>query len=494
MQILPDTLILCFSPCLGYGLNELYEKLPDNCLILGCETDSELYDFSINYLHENNLIPEKSFLFFNQKKLLELPLNITKFGFYKRTISIDFSAGVSFFSSFYQNLFTATRDAIAQFWKNRVTLVKFGRRYSANLFKNLSSIHRSSALPISEKPVLVVGAGESALPCLKTFFSNKNPDDFTIFCVDAAVNLLKLLKIKIDFAVCEESQAIIARCFSGKKENIKNYLCSTSSLPAISRINLSHTVFYASEYCSSSFFTNLIDKKLLPVVIPPLGSVGLSAVELALLMRKNENIPVFVCGLDFSYTKGNTHCKGTFHSISKASQTNKLSGIQNFYSCFSEQANKIVSQSGQEIYTTPSLYNYARLFAYKYANTPLLYNLSRNGINLEISYFNPENMVVTEKSSSVTNKTYLPSNQEIKDYFLEEIQKLTELKEIFTGAKIISENEKSSCIEQLLSNREYLYLHFPDGYKYSLKQDFLNRVRIEIDYFLKIFNSSLKNL
>ena len=33
---------------------------------------------------------------------------------------------------------------------------------------------------------------------------------------------------------------------------------------------------------------------------------------------------------------------------------------------------------------------------------------------------------------------------------------------------------------------EDLYLHFPDGHKFQYTQSFLNRVRVEIEYYLKI--------
>ena len=37
----------------------------------------------------------------------------------------------------------------------------------------------------------------------------------------------------------------------------------------------------------------------------------------------------------------------------------------------------------------------------------------------------------------------------------------------------------------LLAGREYLYLHFPDGYRVSTDTAFLKRVRAEADFFLK---------
>ena len=46
LQLLPGTIILCYSPLLGYGLSELTKKLPENCLIILCEKEQALYDFS----------------------------------------------------------------------------------------------------------------------------------------------------------------------------------------------------------------------------------------------------------------------------------------------------------------------------------------------------------------------------------------------------------------------------------------------------------------
>lgn len=45
---------------------------------------------------------------------------------------------------------------------------------------------------------------------------------------------------------------------------------------------------------------------------------------------------------------------------------------------------------------------------------------------------------------------------------------------------------KEEKLLNLLEQHEYLYLHFPDGYKKpNLSQSFLKRIRAEIDFFLK---------
>ena len=57
-----------------------------------------------------------------------------------------------------------------------------------------------------------------------------------------------------------------------------------------------------------------------------------------------------------------------------------------------------------------------------------------------------------------------------------------------------SKEEQNTLITEILKEREYLYLHFPDGTKLSLSQSFLNRVRAELDFFLKDITLSKKIL
>ena len=81
--------------------------------------------------------------------------------------------------------------------------------------------------------------------------------------------------------------------------------------------------------------------------------------------------------------------------------------------------------------------------------------------------------------------------QEIREFFLQEINALEEAKKILKGEVNISENEKTKKLKDIFIPREYLYLHFPDGYKFSLDLSFLKRVRAEMDFFLKEFKTDL---
>ena len=44
LELKNDTLVLCFSPVLGYGLKKLAEKLPSGCFMLAIEADAQLLE------------------------------------------------------------------------------------------------------------------------------------------------------------------------------------------------------------------------------------------------------------------------------------------------------------------------------------------------------------------------------------------------------------------------------------------------------------------
>ena len=493
LHILPDTLILCFSPVLDYGLQELSEKLPSNCLMLACEKEPELFELSKQNLTQSDCYKNGLLHIINIAELSDLPLNITKYGFFKRAISIDFSAGVSFYPDFYNELFCKTRDAIAQWWKNRITLVKFGRKYSTNLIKNLPQISNSYELPKIDNPILIVGAGESSLQILKEIKHKQLESKITIICVDASLQMLSDLNIKCDFAICEEAQSVIARAFTGTQDIYDTLLLSATSTPSVSHIKNKKSIFYTSVYTDANFLNDLIENKILESPLPPLGSVGLIAVKLACMIRADENVPVYVTGLDFSFSRGFTHATGSFHDRQRRSSSTKINSFTAFNACFNYNASSFIDKNAHLMYTTQNLSMYAELFKYVFYNFPNLYCLSKEGYDLNLQMSSLDDIKFNEKKSEAS-ESKTDKSEKIKNYIKFQIEALTTLKKLFTEKTESSKEELNQKIYDLLNKMEYLYLHFPDGYKISLNQDFLNRVRVEIDYFLNLFQQSLNRL
>lgn len=480
MEILPGTVFLGFSAVLPYGLSELSKKLPDNCIILLCETDKELKAFSSDFYNEKTahtvLVSDSEML--NLPVILQKPSytfedgNTVEFaGNFRRVIRLDFSAGVQFHEDFYLRLEKACVSAVRQFWTNRFTLSKFGRRYSRNLFQNLQLLNETK--PFSDfirkidRPVFVFGAGESAEQGIKDLFGfiKEKGDRPFVLCADTAFHMLKSNGIIPDGIVVDEAQSVIAQSFIGAKDvQIFQSLCS---LPSVAGRNYpkKNISYYATEYASNSFFDSLKDMQFFPPVIPAFGSVGITAYVLACLFRKNEDIPVYVYGLDFAYSTGKTHGMGTPAHKRQLRSHNRIKAVENFGACFGNNVLRLPSGSPLP-FSTPVLQSYADTF---------------RGVaeqNREIS----ENII-----NQYVNKRPADTFNDVKEFIENEKKCLLELRSLLTGETKVTEEIRSQKIQELLENRQYLYLHFPDGYKLNAGDiSFLKRVRGEIDGFLKL--------
>lgn len=487
LQLLPGTIILGCSPVLAYGLKELTEKLSDNCLILLCEAEKALYDFFI----EEKLFNEADtrIIFCPPDKLSELPIMLYDFaatGLYKRVIRLDLSAGTQFNKELYDKLYSACSDSVMTFWKNRITLTKFGRRYSKNLFENLHYLASSKPLinffSAVQRPILVFGAGQST----ETFLSKYriSSENFFILCADTA--LLPLLKhgIKVDGVFVEEAQSVIIKAFTGASKDI-HIFAGLSSIPNLAHLKGYNNIsYFFTEYTQAEFLKKLETKEFMPPVNKPFGSVGLTAVYYALKFRKDEKVPVYVCGLDFSYSSGLTHTKGALAHLSRLITANRLLPAQNYTAAYSIGADCIKDKAGRNFITTPVLHNYAVMFTNIFSGTKNLFDFGDSGIELGLPKKLPESE--EKKADLIKNNSYTESQKnEIEAYLNEEKKALEYLRDLligktdFKGSKLFEEIQKNAA------PREYLYLHFADGWKFSTDQSFLNRIRTEIDFFLK---------
>ena len=484
LTIQPQTLILCVSPVLPYGLKELSQKLPQDCLMLGCEYENELYDFMIN-----NVQPQENFSFITREELVTLgPIlikrNVTlQSGFtlpppgtFRRIIKIDFSAGAQFSGDIYDRVVENATSAIMTFWANRVTLVKFGRRYSSNFFKNLAFSTKTT--PIKnyfgsiDKEIFVFGSGESLEQGIKKL--NKNS---YILCADTAAQALIARGIIPDGIFIEEAQSVISKCFLGIQNSKTHIFAGLSSLHSITRYFKPQDIsFFTTEFTQASFIERFEKAGILPPKNDPFGSVGITCWYYACLFRKNKSVPVYTYGLDFSYSAGRTHTKGTMADQARFINISRIKNDANYGAAFLPPAFKC----GQ-VYTTPILQRYAGLFeALRQAQGP-------QTMSQGLQTMSQEPQVQSELPEAKRGGSEPVEGQnKITLILQQEAAALQELKSILTGEKKIASDKIEQEITKLIQDKEYLYLHFPDGHKFQYNQSFLNRVRVEVDYFLKI--------
>ena len=533
LTILPGTLIIASSPALWLGLNALLEKLPEKCFILGLEFDKELHEFADSELKKiiENIDSADKESFLSKVALLpysdndyivnilsgeDFPSKKADFSIlphistFRRALSLEMSAGSQFNKEKYLASASLAENTIASFWKNRITLTKLGRLYSRNLFKNLGNLPdtidvRKLFRTVSQ-PIFLFGAGESIEETLENIPLSQLEKCF-IIAVDAAAPTLKAHGLRIDALVAVEGQLAIEKAYIGSCANKALFIADITSRPQVTRHTQKAVTFFASKYTDASFFKNLSNKKFFPPTVPPLGSVGLTALHIASLLRRDHNIPIFVSGLDFSFSPVRTHAKNTPAHIARLSSSSRLIPVENYAAAFRLGAKRIIGKNSIPVITDQALSGYASSFADYFRGTANLYDCGKQGLPLSIQEISSEKtrmyletiagkspaFKLEEKSDTETKK----SNQsEILSFLEEEEKALNRIKEL-----LMFGNDVASCscsvedeLEALISCREYLFLHFPDGYKCDTKNlSFLKRVRSQIDFFLKDIKNELKN-
>lgn len=531
LTILPGTLILSLSPALWLGLDKLIEKLPQDCFVLGIETDKNLHEFAEEKLAElkkSGKVGEKvALLPFSENEYivnilsgerLVKDLSLPHISTLRRALPIEMSAGTQFSKEKYFAIASLSQNTIASFWKNRITLTKLGRLYSRNLFKNLANLpvaldfnnlaHKTS------KPIFVFGAGESIEETVSNIPKQLLEKCFVI-AVDAASASLKAMKIKIDAIVAVEGQLAIEKAYIGGTAKSSLLIADITSRKAVTRHTRNAVTYFASKYTDSQFFKNLSQKEFFPQLVPPLGSVGLTAVYIALLLRANVNVPVFMSGLDFSFSLGRTHAKNAPAHISRLSTTNRFNPAENYTAAFRTGARQIFGKNNIPVFTDTALEGYAKSFTDTFSCIPNLYDAGKQGIPLGIQQIDseklkayletvqdsPSSLQEMEKNSNLKPESS-PNNDKndkskaVKEYLESEEKALNRIKEL-----LMFGNDVASCscsfeeeLASLIAPREYLFLHFPDGYKCKTSDlSFLKRVRGQIDFFLKDIKMGIKN-
>ena len=517
LQILPNTLILAFSPALWLGLEELLEKLPEDCFVLGVEADENLHEFAKTELEKLQTTKNTALLpyelndyivnilsgedFPSKKEIGSLLPHISTF---RRAIPLEMSAGTQFNKEKYIAFASLAQNAIASFWKNRITLTRLGRLYSRNLFKNLSNIPHSldfkSLAHTVSQPIFVFGAGESIEETLARIPKSEIKKCF-IMAVDAASPALKAHGIRIDAIVAVEGQLAIEKAYIGGTAQNSLIIADITSRSQVTRHSEKLT-FFASKYTDAQFFKNLSQKGFFPPTVPPLGSVGLTAVHLALLLRENASVPVFVSGLDFSFSLGRTHTKNAPAHIARLCASGKLHPAENYDAAFKAGAKQMLGKNSIPVFTDTALTGYANTFADFFAGTPNLYDAGAQGLSLGLQEISAEKITAyleTIEAKATTDLHRLESAEEsaIISFLEGEEKALNRIKELLMFGKDVA---SCSCsleeeLHALIAPREYLFLHFPDGYQCNTSDlSFLKRVRGQLDFFLKDIRKSLKTL
>jgi hypothetical protein len=423
---------------------------------------------------------------------------------FRRIETIRFTGGWQLFPKLYNSLCEALGREIATDWGNAMTLAKLGRLYIRNALRNLPLIQHFpfiEDLSFGEVPVLVLGAGPSLdeiLRILELRFSEslRYPKDrpFRIICADTCLGALKDRMIIPDLVVILESQHWNLRDFTGCKGWEVKSAVDLSALPQSAKILSAGGFLFMTPWAQLKIFERLKAAKLVPEkgasIIPPLGSVGLTAVELA---RRITYGKIICAGLDFSFTADKYHARGTPGHRRLLNTQRRFDGIINT-AVFDTGSFHAVSKAGASVYSSLVMRNYRDLFEQEFGGDPRLFDIKGSGLPLGLKTLSMEEAVLLLSDGSnfipQERKGVRERNSELISFFESEKKRLEDLRNILTGETAF-DNER---LDILIDECDYLWAHFPDysgGRRPDLKDgrealSFLNRVRVEIDYMIKL--------
>lgn len=512
----PETLVLCISPLLGYGLDILLEKLPADCLVLALEADEELMALSIASIDERVRAHER-FRYVrtaSSERVIEY-IDALALPPFRRCLRLDLSAGATLNADFYLETTRLVDDYISRYWKNHVTLMRLGRGFARDFFANLATVPTSRPLErgMANKPVLVAGAGPSLDDTLP--FIKEHRDELFLLAVDTALGTLSLAGIRCDAVIVVESQFWIERAFAGNLNSRIPVFADLTARPAAVNACGGPVSFFLSEYAHTRFLDRFTATIPGVPVIPPLGSVGLAALYLARFIGDSDSSVLFT-GLDFSFGKGLTHSRGAPASLETYVRADRFSPPGSSVPSLAPRVAEASGKNGNAVYSDPLLSSYASLCGSFFANVkPVFLDIGQTGLSTGLARAThaeaaeylaeragagahakactPSDACASAKACTPAKDRGLCDKTAIHDLLLAERNRLETARGILTGE--IPQSDNGAGLDGILRECDYLYLHFPDGYRgHTSEQAFLRRVRVEIDYFLKTIRNAIAAL
>ncbi|MDR2742841.1 MAG: DUF115 domain-containing protein [Treponema sp.] len=524
------TLYLCPSPLYGYGLALFLDALDGDSAVLCVEADEQLLELSRRAMGELLADPRLGLLpAAGEEELCAYVRDTWGARRFRRVELLRLTGGWQLFPARYEALAAVLRRRVTADWGNAMTLVKLGRRYARNALQNLALIPRApslGALSFDSAPVLVLGAGPSLdglLAGLRDTFgaaleeSAQRP--FRIVAVDTALPPLLDRNIRPDLVAALECQHWNLRDFIGAAPWKIPAAMDLSALPATAEALGGPVCLFATPWTGLALFRRLSAAALLPVAMPPLGSVGLTAVALA--CRLSRGI-ILVGGLDFSFTPDAYHARGTAGHRDRLQGQDRFHGIINASAAFRRGSFRTLAKTGVPVWSDPALRSYRDLFEGEFARESRVRDIAGPGLPLGVPALSLAEALAClraqagglpgpqgpdgegERRGGDSPGEFPPPPphgsalaEKTAAFVRGEREALRLLREILSGTAPPPPPDR---FEALLDEEDYLWAHFPDcaaaGGRRPPATDlsFLKRVRVELDPFIGLLDRILEEI
>ena len=499
LEIKENTLVLIPSPLLFSGIDRIISKLREDCSIIFIEHERELYN-----LKKNPYSSYYSLCFENENKAV-LFCRDFDFSDYRKILLFPLNNGYFINRSFYGRVFDIFQKGLNTFWKNKMTLISLSSRWYSNLFKNLPLYFKGKS--ISELkirgPVFIAGAGESLEKSL-SFLKTKR-DSFTLIAIDTAVSTLINYDIKPDYILAVESQIYNIYDFYGCLNSDIPVICDISAYPETLRITGGENYFFFSEFSGSSFLKYMFSNQLLPEKIPPLGSVGVIAVYIALHLTASE---VVYSGLDFSFTPGKSHSKNSpFITLTELLKS-RTSIDSNYSFCLRGEYSETEDVNGCRVFTNSGLKSYAESLREIISSSDRIYTLHPSGIVYAKSGTEDlfsgniselDNQMEKEEEERCESGTedliYKKNPSLLKDFFNSEYSNIkTIIKTAFDLLNSRTDPSSAAVFFKMLNFSDYITEDFPETDKpEDLNPSYLKRVLLSCYKYERIMKQIINS-
>lgn len=247
----------------------------------------------------------------------------------RRILPVYLTGGARIHQKEYRFLTESLQDLVQQFWHNRGTHIRLGRRWIGNLMRNVlaESISVQEAGRSLSSTVILIGAGPNLdhhVPFLRKIAKDPGivPREVSLVALDTALPALAAAGITPEIVFSMDAQLANAYDLLPWRWNSVTLVADVTVHPSIPRRFAPHRrAFFSSSFADR---LSILGEPVLQEIprIPARGSVAPAAIEL--LVRAFRVRTIVTVGIDFWYSSPRTHARETGPHRRRRTASNRL--------------------------------------------------------------------------------------------------------------------------------------------------------------------------
>ncbi len=486
----PRTLVYVPSLGLGYGLEELLERLPAGSAVLCVEAYQPLMALAM----QQGLPRDPRLFILRSDDAESVARMLREIGVwrFRRVAEVPLCMGYRLAPALYAGMRRSLENQLREYWRNRITLIALGSLQVRNLLANIPVLARAGDLAsvTTSKPAIIAGAGPSLddlLPALRAVRKK-----VVLVAVDTALPRLAAESLQPDVVVSLDAQLANLRDFLPAPAPGILLAAELSSHPSIPRLFEDRVLFFSSAFAPLALFARMAKAGILPCPMPALGSVGVAAVRAALQLTRAE---IFLAGLDFSYSRHLTHAPGTAHHLAALSGSSRVNGAESaFFKAIADRPRRLVADKwGRPVVTDAVLASYRASLQRVITNAAgRVFDAGATGLDLAAPRVT--NRELEEKIGAAVRdgddggrcleagRAFVTTSERVRAFLRGELEILRRGDELLRRA-LASSAPSAECVA-FLEEADYVWVHFPDQpHDSAPDRSFLARAAVAVRYY-----------